>query len=114
MRERFTPPSCDGIHLVREIIERRESRNAVNCAPNSFAGEQEDQAHSLGDCVLTVGHFAHSTMVAAIFCLTFTSTLLGRTPASMSTPNLHREASSVVRIALPVLCPLPGISTTIP
>ena len=114
MRERFTPPSCDGIHLVTNIIERRGSWNAVNCATNSFTGEQQDQAHSLGDCVLTVDHFAHSSVVAAIFWLTFTGTLLGRTPASMSTRNLHREASSVVRIALPVPCPLPGISTAMP
>ena len=114
MRERFTPPLRDGIHLVTKIIERRGSRNAVNCAPNSFTGEQQDQAHSLGDCVLTVDHFAHSTVVAAIFWLTFTSTLLGRTPASMSTRNLDREVSSVVHIELPVPCPLPGIPLTIP
>ncbi len=53
-------------------------------------------------------------MVAAIFCLPFTSTLLGRTPASTSTRNLHEEVSSVIHTALPALCPLQGISTTIP
>ena len=48
-------------------------------------------------------------MVAAIFRLTFTITLQGRTPASTSTRNLQDEVSFGVRAALPVLCPLQGI-----
>ena len=56
----------------------------------------------------TVDHVARSSMVAPILCLTFTSTLLGHTPTSTSAPNLQNEASSVVRIALPALCPCKG------
>ena len=75
-------------------LSRRLS-NGGNWAPNSFTREQY-QAHSPWDCVLTVAHYAHSSIVVAIFCLTFTSTLLGRT---------HNEVPSVVHITLPVLCP---------
>src|SRR5258706_5456097 len=73
-----------------------------------FTGEQQLQARSFGDCVLTFDNYAHSSMVAATFCLTLASTLLGRTPASTSTTNLHNEVPSVIRTALPALCPFKG------
>ena len=82
---------------------------------NSFTSEQQRQAHSPGDTVHVVDNVAHRSVVAAIFCLTFSITLQDCIPTSTNTRNcLHDKASSGVRTALPVFCPLHAADSSHP
>ena len=66
-----------------------------------LTGEQQHQAHSPRDGVLTVSNCTHKSMVAAIF--RFASTLQGRRPASTRIRKPPTTVSSAVRTALPAL-----------
>ena len=101
----------DSFHSVTEIIDRRQGSGAVNWTSELIYWPVSSSARltlwgTLGTLLITL--LTTCSITASVLC--FASAFL----ASVSIRELPLEFPSVVRTALPAICPLQGTSTTRP